>query len=245
MRTSVFMTLLAVGVSSCDAPTSDQTEVPSAPTVSARPISDPVPMISQTSATDFKIAVEAQPRGDQVRVVAITNLPLPVEVMASVNLVGQKPDDVFIGTGGERMTVSEERTEFTVDAVDANGEPLPAGQYEVEVSFYPRWGAKNEAAKNVPDTEGLSKPFPLTNDEVSAGEAKQIKDRQRWVMLNVISRSPWDEQMFVSRLGKFEKSPSQLSRLHDAYYFPGADMTLIVNRLKGEVSVWRIGRASQ
>lgn len=65
------------------------------------------------------------------------------------------------------------------------------------------------------------------------------------MMLNVISGTPWDQSDFQKRLGKAVKRHSDLSHLHDAYYFPGADMTLIVNRFKNEVSVWRMGQETR
>ena len=60
---------------------------------------------------------------------------------------------------------------------------------------------------------------------------------------NVPSDAPWSEEKFRTKLGPFEKSVSTLSPLHDAYYFSDADVTLIVNRFRHEVSIWRVGRA--
>ena len=71
-----------------------------------------------------------------------------------------------------------------------------------------------------------------------ARTAKQI-----WVMENVPLGSPWREQVFVSRLGPYRKSNSTLSRAHGAYYFPQADITIIVDELENLITVWRLGRA--
>lgn len=200
---------------------------------------------SASAAEKFELAVDASPTGsDKVHFAVTTNIPLPVEVMATVSLTGQKDDDVYIGTDNTRITLDKPTTEFDLRTVDVHGEPLPEGEYEAEVSFYPRWGAKNEAAKDVPETEAVSTKFSLTNKSRTADEAKRGNEQQRWVMENVISGTPWDEGKFVAQLGKYEKSPATLSHLHDAYYFAGPDMTLIVNRLKGEVTVWRKGRAT-
>ena len=77
-------------------------------------------------------------------------------------------------------------------------------------------------------------------DAVKSRNAKKI-----WVMENIIMNMPWDEKAMVEQLGQYEKSDSTLSHLHDAYFFPEADMTLIVNRFKHEITIWRSGRASR
>ncbi|MGI8704633.1 MAG: hypothetical protein ACR2JJ_02360 [Sphingomicrobium sp.] len=173
-----------------------------------------------------------------------TNIPLPIEVMAGVSLTGQEDEDTYIGTD-KRITLEKPTTEFDLPTVNVHRERLPEGEYVAEVSFYPRWGVKNEAAKGVPETHGASSTFQLANKSLSADDAKRRLEQQRWVMENVVSRTPWDEAAFVAKLGEYQKSPATLSRLHDAYYFAGPDMTLIVNRLRGEVTVWRKGRASR
>lgn len=190
----------------------------------------------------YRITVEAKPDSNNVKMIVTTNLPLPVEVMAHVGLAGQKDDDVYIGTDSERVTLDEARTEIELAAVDVRRAPLPDGMYQAEVSFYPRWGAKNDAAEAAPQVDGRSQPLRIGNTSFSADAAKRRNEQREWVMENVVPRVPWNEASFVERLGKFEKAPSDLSRLHDAYYFPEPDMTLIVNRLRKEVSVWRMGR---
>jgi hypothetical protein len=94
----------------------------------------------------------------------------------------------------------------------------------------------------VPDTTGTSTPFRLALSGQSSDQAQKAVIMQKWVMENVISGTPWNEAAFRQQLGRSEKYPSTMSHLHDAYYFPTPDMTLLVNRLKGEVSVWRFGR---
>jgi len=61
-------------------------------------------------------------------------------------------------------------------------------------------------------------------------------------MSNLDMNTPWNENEFVARLGRYESTPSTMSRLHEALYFPDADMTLIVNRVRNEVTIWRMGR---
>ena len=85
--------------------------------------------------------------------------------------------------------------------------------------------------------------FQWTSGSQSAEEPQRRRWQQRWVMSNVIIGTPWDEQRLKAQLGSYEKRQAELSHLHVAYYFAEPDMTLIVNRLKGEVTIWRKGRA--
>ena len=64
-------------------------------------------------------------------------------------------------------------------------------------------------------------------------------------MGNIGMNVPWNRENFEARLGPAQKGPSTMSRLHDAYYFPNADMTFLVNRLKNEVTVWRVGDVTE
>lgn len=192
-----------------------------------------------------KISLEASTQSDTaVRFIVTTNLPTPVEVMAGVGLVGQKPDDVYIGHT-ERVTLETSRTEFIIDTFSAR-EPLPSGEYDAEVHFYPRWGTENgnPAAKSAPELEATHR-VTLGGSGESRADAEQKNELQRWVMLNISMNVPWNQENFEARLGPAKKGPSTVSKLHDAYYFPNADMTFLVNRLKNEVTLWRLGDVTE
>jgi len=192
-----------------------------------------------------QLSVEAMPQGDtEVRFVVSTNLPTPVEVMAGVALIGQKPDDVFIGYT-ERVKLDGPRTEFVVDTFAAR-EPLPSGDYDAEVSFYPRWGTENgnPAAKAAPKLEATDR-ITLGGSGENRADAERRNELQRWVMGNIGMNVPWNRHNFEARLGPARKGPSTMSRLHDAYYFPNADMTFLVNRLRNEVTIWRTGDVTE
>ena len=90
-----------------------------------------------------------------------------------------------------------------------------------------------------------SYPIKLQGDGTSADKELAKRQAQNWVMGTVHSQYPWDESFFVNRLGNYVKYKATLSHLHDAYYFPDVDVTLLVNRLRGEVTVWRFGRATR
>lgn len=175
--------------------------------------------------------------------VRAVNVPLPIEVMAEVSLAGQADQDVWIGNN-RRVRLDQETTTFTVNA-SRQDHPLPRGEYVADVQFYPRWGAAgNSAAANLPELRAEDR-VDLRGAGGSRADAELRNERRRWVMGTLGMNEPWDERAFVARLGEYQKYPSDLSHLHDAYYFPGADVTLLVNRLRQEVTVWRLGRATR
>lgn len=178
---------------------------------------------------------------DAVRFTVTTNLPTPFRVATAVNLAGQNDDDLYVGYS-EFVTLTGQTNTFTLDTSKAKT-PLPTGDYEAEVNFYPNW-KENVALKTVPKLTAM-KPVALKGSGKSAEVAMLRNERQRWVMSTTHMNMPWDEQLYVDKLGPYEKSQADMSHLHDAYYFPDADITLIVNRLKNELTIWRLGRESR
>jgi|GEM_PF-6602002 len=70
-------------------------------------------------ASDAALAVSAKALDDhQVKFEVETTLPLPVEVVASVSLKGQAPEDVYIGHS-ERMKIEDAQSTFIVDTSKA------------------------------------------------------------------------------------------------------------------------------
>lgn len=229
MRTGMLLGVaLAMALTSCGKPSEKAVEAaPQA--LPAKPFLKVVPRALDKSRVEFTIT---------------TNMPLPIEIATSVDLAGQKGQDVYIGYQGEHLTLTKPTTVTVLDT-SLNDKPLPSAEYEASVNFYSNWGAKgNPAAASAPDLEGKT-VFKLAASGGTAKDAMLLKERQKWVMLNVDPRTQWDRADFEKRLGKSQKRQSDLSHLHDAYYFPGADMTLIVNRLKNEVSVWRLGQETK
>jgi len=99
--------------------------------------------VGPVASEDFKISIEATPISQyEVSLNVKTNIPLPIEVMASVSIKGQNPKDTYIGVSQRVKLTSAEQT------VKLNGksENLPSGEYLAEVTFYPKWGAKNGSA---------------------------------------------------------------------------------------------------
>lgn len=203
--------------------------------------SDVVEPLAQVQPIEYKITVSAATASPySVDMLIKTNIPLPVEVMASISIKNQKPTDTYIGSSKKIKLIDAEQ-KITLDGESEN---LPAGEYLVEVTFYPRWGA-TEGPKEAKEIK--EEILGVANVSLSgSGENKSQVDRrnraQKWVMENVIIGTPWNEGQFVEELGAFSKTKSDIN-LHDAYYFPESDMTIIVNNFKNSVKIWRMGKA--
>ena len=204
----------------------------------------PTKVIAPSSAT---LSLSVTPRAidkNKVELTIRTNLPLPVTVAASIDLAGQAPTDTYIGYQGDDITLRQPETTVILDTSLAD-KPLPTGRYQASVAFYPAWGAEgNRDAANAPELHA-DVPFNLGGSGQTATSAGLRDRRQAWVMESLYSNARWNKRNMEHQLGPSEKGVSDLSPLHDAYYFSGADVTLIVNRVRNEVSIWRLGRATK
>ena len=193
---------------------------------------------------EFEIEVVPKVVGpSEVEVEVATNIPGTIEVMLGLGLAGQKPDDVFIGTD-KRIAVKDGR------ATSRIGKPgLPAGKYEVEVSFYLSWGLQDDTAKAAGVTSDIHAREIVRLE--GTGESPEAAQRRRndrsWVIGNVYAGSRWSRSYWVARFGEPEQltTTSWNPRIIKAYYFESLDMTIFTNELKGEVSHWRSGRATE
>ncbi len=122
-----------------------------------------------------------------------------------------------------------------------DGKALPDGYYDADVIVGPNW-EENKTIASFPSGFEGKQTIHLRSNRTRASVEHQ-NELQKWVIDYVPSDAPWNEQAFKSRLGPYEKSASILSPMHDAYYFPEADMTLIVNRVQQQVAIWRVGHA--
>ena len=180
-----------------------------------------------TLATEFKIDVVPAVVGpSEVEVEIRSNIPGTIEVMLGLGLAGQDPDDVFIGTN-KRIRIENGRAIATI------GKPgLPSGKYEVEVSFYPRWGPQDSTAKaaGVNSEIHALETVALTGTGESPKAAQRRENEQRWVMENIYGGTRWDRSYWVGRFGE----PRQLTitrlnpKIIKAYYFKPIDMTIFV-----------------
>ncbi|MBS9718955.1 hypothetical protein ACFFUT_12510 [Pseudohalocynthiibacter aestuariivivens] len=197
----------------------------------------------QDITTGFEIFVEASPASAFTAELTVnTNIPLPIEVMASLSIKDQNPTDTYIGVS-KRVTIT---SPVQTVILDGESENLPAGEYLAEVTFYPRWGAENgpSAAREIREEILGIAEIELTGSGESKGQADQRNVAQKWVIENVVVGTQWNESQFVKVLGEYAKSEADLN-LHDAYYFPQADMTIIVRRSNCTVAIWRMGKATR
>ncbi|MBL4872021.1 MAG: hypothetical protein JKY41_01175 [Rhodobacteraceae bacterium] len=198
------------------------------------------------SAADYNITVLAEPLTDTIIAITVnTNIPLPIKVALGVSLKGQNPEDIYIGYS-EQVTLRTSEQSLTINTFD---QKLPTADYIAEVSFYPAWGAigENVEASQISGKVYGSASLRLVGTGESVLNATRRDKLQIWVIDNVIVGTDWNETRFVSQLGNFDELVSDL-RVQNSYYFPDADMTIIVNRFQGEsgkVATWRMGLASR
>jgi hypothetical protein len=180
-----------------------------------------------------------------VQFTVTTNLPTPLAAMASLDLQGLRPQDTAIGTS-HRVTLNQATTTFYVKAINddngLDGKALPMGQYDAEVIVGPKW-VENKSISTLPDILRAKQSIWLRSNR-SQTAVKRMGELQGWVIENVPMDAPWDEARFVTKLGHYEKTQSDRSPYTDAYYFPDADMTLIVNHIQEKVLIWRVGVAT-
>lgn len=179
--------------------------------------------------------------GNKVRMQIISTIPGTIEVMASLNLANQDPKDVYIGTSKKIKLIGG-----TAEVV-LNVSELPTGNYEAEVNFYSNWGLADEKSKNSGITENMQviKKIFLTGSGISAADEKKKQDGQVWVMENISMGTPWNANDISRRFGMPIELPveGRNPNIIKAYYYSSIDMTLIVNVLKREITIWRMGRA--
>jgi len=200
---------------------------------------------NQTEEEHYTIQASAKAISDSEIVFNVkTNIPLPVEVDAGVDLRNQKPNDTYIGHS-ERITLTQSSQSFTINT---SNKKLPSGEYDAVVTFYPNWGAEhgNPKAALIKKEISSSTRITLAGTGESANSVQKRTKLQSWVMENVSVGTKWEEQKFVSKLGKYEEIEvtCRNPRIIKAYYFPKADMTMIVNIYKNRVQTWRKGKAS-
>lgn len=192
---------------------------------------------------EYYIVVEAtEISSTAVELKAATNIPIPVEVVASIYLHGQEPNDVYVGHS-QRVTIKS--LEQTI-VVNHGAKNLPSGTYVAEVDFHSRWGAMNgnPAAAKI----GTNIVGAVEIDLVASGETMEVRLKRdklrRWIMEDIVYGEPWSEQLLTSKLGKYdpvpirERNPNVIKGMH----FPSADMTIFVNVFLGENVSWSLGR---
>lgn len=216
-----------LGLLSCSGNPIKQTESTEENTVPTNPI------------IDLQATVKDE---NTVKLLVETNIPLPFEVMASIDLKNQNPDDTYIGAS-KRIKI--ETSPFTFD-LDISEEKLPSGDYEAVVTFYPMWGADNgnELSKEIESKVECVYSISLSSSYGTVEERMGKDKKQLWIMNNVIVNTPWDNDKFINELGEYQELEvtNRNPEIIKSYYFSEADMTIFVSKPKKAVVTWREGK---
>jgi hypothetical protein len=195
------------------------------------------------SAFELRI-VGVEESGGAVRGQIETNMPLPIEIMVGVSLRGQRDDDTYIGNS-QRLRITASPQAFSIPTTVPRSGALPSGDYDVEATFYPRWGGENgpPEARAITREIGATRRITLRGSGGSAQDAIARNVAQRWLMESTASGDPWNPAEFERRMGPSERMPvTNRTEIIVAYYYPRADATVFVNTLRNELVTWRLGR---
>lgn len=211
------------------------------PPVQTAQVSETLPTIDD-SAFSLRI-VSVEESGNAVRGQIETNMPLPIEIMVGVSLRGQRDDDIYIGND-QRVRITASPQSFSIPTTTSRG-GLPSGEYDVEATFYPRWGGANgpPEARAITREIRATRRITLRGTGGSARDAAARNEAQRWLMENTATGDRWNPAEFERRMGPSERMRvTNRTEIIVAYYFPRADATVFVNTLRNELVTWRLGR---
>jgi hypothetical protein len=200
----------------------------------------------EPAARHANLSVQAKPlSNNKVELIVESDLPHPVLLSGEASLHGQRSEDIYIGYF-ERLRLDSSRQTFVLDA-SKEGKDLPNGDYDVIVQFNPAWAAEPDASpllseftRKITDATRVR----LTDGKISAKEADARNRARYWLMTTFYADMPWKESKFVQHLGRYELIPAEWGH-HKGYYFPKADMTVLVNLLTKTASAYRDGKPSQ
>ena len=190
---------------------------------------------------------DAVEREDTVEITVETDIVGPIEVMAGVDLFGQKPDDVFIGAT-ERLIINRSPQTLTIPILEPDGGFIPAGAYEATVSFYPWWGADEAPAETQALTEQIDATLPISIEgsgeiasEVQASRNAYAQARDYVMSLDIGQIFDGSELAYV--LG----APERLEVMNRngaivGWYYEMPDMTVFQNTNNREIVTWRDGK---
>lgn len=179
---------------------------------------------------------------DYVEFVIETNIPLPIEVMISVDLKDQKPDETYIGAS-KKLKIESSPFTFMFNIGEYK---LPSAVYITDVSFYPNWGANDgkELAKEIESKVVGSSSVILNTSHGTVKETKLKNKGQVWIINNVYTGTTWDKNTFIKELGNYKELTvsNKNPEIIKVYYFQDADMTIFVSKPLKEVLTWRVGK---
>ena len=178
-----------------------------------------------------------------------TNIPGQPVLSGSLALKGLKPQDTFIGTDFIHIPIVNGKGNDSIDALKKGypiGLRLPAGTYNVEVTFHPRWKENKESASKA----GIREPIEgratvkLSGSGISIESTKKVMEGRKWVRHNVQTGTQWDSQLWQTKFGKWQEVEYKGDgnpNVFKLYYFKSIDMTILVNNRQGEIITYREG----
>lgn len=215
------------------------------PATTSAPESVSAAAVEEEVSYQLDVTPEVQ-NGEWVTMTLTSNIPGEIEVMASVRLAGQEPQDIAVGTS-QRVSMRNGQGEAVIQMSE-----LPQGDYEVAATFYPRWGfgegRKIDAIDERIDAKTHLVAISGSGEPAEAYIARE--EGQKWVMNNVFpgtSQDPgmtWEPDSWKRRFGEWQEFPATLRNpdIIKNYYFPKLDMTITVNVLKDEIATWSMGK---
>jgi hypothetical protein len=181
---------------------------------------------------------------DVIEYLVQTNIPLPVQCMFGIDLEGQDPDDIWIGSS-QKVTINKSPFSYELDISKSK---LSSGNYQASVSYYHYWGARdgNDLSKQIKENIENSVNVVLVTSNDNVTKKKESDKKQLWVMENLWVGVKWDKKNVVNHLGKYEKLivSNKNSNIVKVFYFPDADMTIFVSKPLNEILTWRSGETN-
>ena len=179
-----------------------------------------------------------------------TNLPLPIEVMLSLDATGGEPSDPYIGRV-KRVTIDS--TPFiyqmaaTLDAYEPMQEFLPTGKYNANVTFNPKWGAEKGSPHAKAISTKISDSKEIQLEKASSIEELRDRMKKRYWGTDLIFGDTWSRREFIKNMGNYEKLvvANNDPNIIKVYYFRDADMTLFVSKPLNQVMRWVYGKHNQ
>ena len=188
---------------------------------------------------------------DSISYIIYTNIPLPVELMASLDAKDLKPNDPAIGLS-RRIKIEKSPSKFTFLAKNdyefgKNPVLLQSGDYVAEVTFYPNWGAENgnPISKSIKNKLSSSKDVKIKSYGSILSQKEKDKKQSWGIDINIYDE--WNETLFVENLGKFKELETigRDPNIVKTFYFPEADMTFFISKPLNQVLIWKIGKVNE
>lgn len=194
-----------------------------------------------------KITLNASIDNDTVIFDIDTDIPLPIEVMVSLDLRGLKPNDYAVGFS-HRVKIEETPKIVSFEAKNSFGSQnlLPNGSYDAKVSFYTSWGTTNPEIKATYPKSIISSKKVQLKSNLSIKEQKTLNKMQSWG-IDVSIGDDWNKKLYEKNLGRYQEliTEGRDPNIVKTYYYPEADMTFFVSIETNKILIWKLGKVNK